>query len=64
MRLPEWVLKTLACPECNGPLTEPGSLEERPAGEELRCRGCGLAYPVRDGVPQLLSEEARRPSGR
>jgi hypothetical protein len=30
---------------------------------ELVCTGetCGLAYPVRDDIPVLLVEEARRP---
>ena len=29
--------------------------------EELVCSGCGLAYPVRDDIPVLLVDEARRP---
>ena len=31
-------------------------------GEELVCQGCGLAYPVRDGIPVLLVDEARKPA--
>ena len=31
-------------------------------GEELVCTGCGLAYPVRDDIPVLLVDEARRPA--
>lgn len=48
-------LKALACPGCHA------ALEERE--DELFCAGseseCGLVYPVRDGIPVLLVEEAR-----
>lgn len=51
------LLEILACPECHAPL--------RPDEDarELVCTGdgCGLAYPVRDGIPVLLVDEARRP---
>ncbi|WP_103500612.1 MULTISPECIES: Trm112 family protein [Streptomyces] len=52
------LLEILACPECHAPL------REDEAAEELVCavEGCGLAYPVRDGIPVLLVDEARRPS--
>ena len=30
--------------------------------DHLVCTGCGLAYPVRDDIPVLLVDEARRPS--
>jgi uncharacterized protein len=41
-------------------------------GEELICEQCGRAYPVRDGIPVMLVDEARQtrdaapddPSGR
>lgn len=50
------LLEILACPACHGPLKE--------QDEELICTGqdCGLAYPVRDGIPVLLVDEARRPA--
>ena len=38
----------------------PRALE--PVGEELVCQSCGLAYPVRDDIPVLLVDEARRPA--
>ena len=28
-------------------------------GKELVCRASGLAYPIRDGIPIMLEEEAR-----
>jgi len=42
----------LRCPNCHG------ELEEDEAQAVLRCQGCGHAYPVRDGIPVMLIEEA------
>ena len=47
------LLAILVCPQCHGDL----ALE----GAELVCQDCGLAYPVRDGIPVLLVDEARKP---
>lgn len=47
------LLPVLVCPKCRG------KLEEIEAGDELLCRACCLAYPVRDGIPVLLPGEAR-----
>ena len=44
----------LACPVCKGPL-----VWQRDAGEFV-CRADRLAYPVRDGIPVMLPDEARR----
>jgi len=57
MQIEEWLLDILACPECHSPLR----VDE--AASELVCtnQACGLAYPVRDDIPVLLVEEARRP---
>lgn len=52
MTIPEELMAILVCPECKGPL------EDR--GEVLRCPHCRLDYPVRDGIPVMLPEEARR----
>ena len=35
----------------------------RREGEELVAEVGGLRYPVRDGIPQMLVEEARLPAG-
>ncbi|UED86009.1 MULTISPECIES: Trm112 family protein [Streptomyces] len=50
------LLDILACPVCHAPLR--ADEQER----ELICTGdaCALAYPVRDGIPVLLVDEARR----
>lgn len=51
------LLEILACPASRDPLR----LDE--AASELVCTGagCGLAYPIRDGIPVLLVDSARRP---
>ena len=46
--------EVLACPRCKGPL----DFREEEAGE-VRCLTCRLAYPVRDGIPEMLPERAR-----
>ena len=48
------LLEILVCPLTRGPLEY-----DRAAGE-LVSRAAGLAYPIRDGVPVMLPEEARR----
>ena len=52
------LLEILACPNCHGSLAVD---HER---DELVCLAadCGLAYPVRQGIPVLLIDEARRPA--
>ena len=47
------LLEVLVCPVTKGPLSY-----DRAAGE-LISRSARLAYPVRDGVPIMLPEEAR-----
>ena len=47
------LLEILVCPVTHGPLEY-----DRMAGE-LISRKASLAYPVRDGVPIMLPEEAR-----
>lgn len=48
------LLSLLVCPLCRGPLVH----VEEPT-EELHCRTCALAYPVRDDIPMLLRDDAR-----
>ncbi len=47
------LLEVLVCPVTHGPLEF-----DRVRGE-LISRGAKLAYPIRDGVPIMLPEEAR-----
>ncbi|ARS27597.1 Trm112 family protein [Sphingomonas sp. KC8] len=49
----EW-LAVLVCPVTRGPL------RYDPAAMELVSDTAGLAYPIRDGVPILLPDEARQ----
>lgn len=54
-----WLREALRCPRTGTPLEEGTS----PSGEpELRSTGTGerYAYPVTDGIPVLLADEARR----
>ncbi|HEY5647115.1 MAG TPA: Trm112 family protein [Pseudomonadales bacterium] len=48
------LLELLVCPVSKASLTYKKSLDE------LWCRASGLAYPVRDGIPVMLEEEARQ----
>lgn len=47
------LLSMLVCP-----VTKEALVYDREA-QELISRGAGLAYPVRDGIPIMLPEEAR-----
>lgn len=50
--LPETLLRMLACPVCED--HPPLALE----ADQLRCPRCHRVYPIRDGIPVLLKEEA------
>ncbi len=45
------LLKLLVCPKSKAPLEQ--------IGDELICTASGLAYPIKDGIPVLLEDEAR-----
>jgi uncharacterized protein YbaR (Trm112 family) len=58
------LLAIIVCPQCHGAL-EPRSARvfagEQGVAGELACQGeCGLVYPVRDAIPVLLVDEARK----
>jgi len=48
------LLEIMACPECHG------KLEYDKSSKELICNQCKLAFPVKDGIPVMLAEEARK----
>ena len=48
------LLEVLVCPVNKGPLHYDA------AANELISRGARLAYPIRDGIPIMLPEEARQ----
>lgn len=47
------LIEILACPKCKAPVKQ--------LGEEIVCQSahCGLRFPVRDGIPVMLIEEAK-----
>jgi len=48
------LLDLLVCPSCHTKLAWAYEVAE------LACNGCGLAYPVREGIPILLVDQARQ----
>ena len=57
MNIDQQLLSIIVCPACHGELSPAVS----GGVEELVCQGCGNAYPVRDDIPVLLVDEARKP---
>ena len=53
MTVPQQLLEILVCPKCRG------ALEHREHDAVLRCGTCRLDYPVRDGIPIMLIDEAK-----
>ncbi|UYU33187.1 protein YcaR [Siccibacter colletis] len=47
------LLEIIACPVCNG------KLYFNQENQELICKPDALAFPLRDGIPVLLENEAR-----
>ena len=52
MTVPQQLLEILVCPKCRG------DLEYREKDAVLVCSKCRLKYPVRDGIPIMLIDEA------
>ncbi len=52
MALSEELLNILACPKCKGDI----HLNEKKDG--LTCETCQVVYPIREGIPIMLIDEA------
>lgn len=53
MPLSQDLLDILVCPACKG------KLDLKPDQSGLRCVACHRLYPIRDGIPVMLIDEAR-----
>ena len=49
----ESLLKILACPACRSAVQEEGG--------SILCQGCRRRYPIREGIPIMLIQEAQMP---
>ncbi|PWB67682.1 hypothetical protein C3F09_13045 [candidate division GN15 bacterium] len=47
------LLEKLVCPRCHG------TLVFREASQRLECNACALGYPVVNGIPVMLVDEAK-----
>ena len=47
-------IQMMVCPECKG------KLEFDKSKKELICDNCKIAFPVKDGIPVMLIDEARK----
>ena len=47
------LLKILACPACKADVVLDNN--------KIACTKCGLTYPIKDGIPIMLIEEAEKP---
>lgn len=52
------LLEILICPACHA------DVRELDSGAGLLCSACGRVYPVRDGIPVMLVDEASPPRER
>jgi hypothetical protein len=57
MTIDHRMLHLLVCPVCKGPLTVLRDEQQRQV--ELACPADHLAFPLRDGIPVMLEQEAR-----
>lgn len=48
------LIQILVCPVCKGPLVY------KKQEQELICKPCRLAYPIKDDIPVMLEDEARK----
>jgi len=54
------LLSILACPACKQPVElKDLSDADGTSRQWLVCKSCGRQYPIRDGIPIMLIDEAR-----
>ena len=58
MTLDPELLEILVCPN------DRGQIEYHEDEQVIVCLQCGYRYPVRDGIPVMLIDEADKPSGK
>lgn len=54
MAMDSELLAILACPKCKN------DVKLNSSGDGIECSECGVVYPIKDGIPVMLVEEARR----
>lgn len=57
MAMDERLLEILRCPACRA------KVDYKDRRKVIVCTGCGLQYPVVDGIPVMLVEEASKKRG-
>jgi uncharacterized protein YbaR (Trm112 family) len=57
MPIPDELLEILACPACKTPVQLTAD------GQGLKCLDCKRIYPIRDGIPVMLVDEASIDTG-
>jgi uncharacterized protein YbaR (Trm112 family) len=61
--IPQDLLDILVCPKCKTPLVLRANNQDKndknnDAAESLKCGQCRRVYPIRDGIPIMLLDEA------
>ena len=56
MPIPTWLLEILRCPACRATVR----VLENETG--IACDGCRRVYPIVDGIPVMLVDEAATPA--
>ncbi len=57
MTLDPELVEILVCPN------DRGEIEVLEQEQRIVCKTCGYRYPIRDGIPVMLIDEAEKPSG-
>lgn len=57
------LLDILVCPQCKKPVRQEEARADEAAQGWLVCEACRKRYPIRNGIPIMLIEEAEAPRG-